>query len=392
MPIDWKSPRASYIVLDVDGVQFDFFRDYHVAIDLLAPGGQFDFAASLIPGKRGVRQTLGAKGLAAGRKVHLQLVTPYGTTLQHTGRIYDVEYELTRKSGSTIHAVVRDHMHPIVHADAVPSMALDGSTLSDVFLRVLAPFGYAANAITIDSDAARDLMTGRPASGVTLSKQAPINLEAYKVDQALPNPGENAFGFLSRHARRFGLIIWGTADGRVILGRPNYTQKPRYTFLAKGGFKGVANNVKSVRRRLSMSQRPSEVHVYGKTFGGDFSRSSVHEVVYDDEVRATGIFAPITVHDGNARDASQAKERGQYELGKRRQTGDVVQVQLARHCHRDGTVYAIDTVAEVQFDAGEVDSTMYVVKRAFSCSQLAGSETALDLVRKNSIVLGEGAR
>lgn len=391
MPINWKSPRASYILLDVDGTQFDFFRDYHVSIDLLSPGGQFDFAASLIPGKRGVRESLGPKGLAYGRKVALRLVTQYGTTLQHTGRIYDVDYELTRKNGSLIHVVVRDHMHPLVHADAVPAMSMDGATLSDVFIRTIALFGFSAKDVTIDTDAARNLMTGRPAAGVTLSSQAPINLEDYKVDQALPNAGENAFTFLSRHARRFGLLIWGTADGRIVLGRPNYSQKARYTFLAKGGFKGVANNVKSIRRRLSMSQRPSEVHVYGKTFGGDFSRSAIHEVVYDDEIRGI-VYMPVTMQDHNARDATQARERGQYEIGKRRQTADVVTVQLARHCAPDGTVYAIDTIGDVQFDAAQVDAGMYVVRRTFTASQSAGTETTLDLVRKNSIVLGEGVR
>lgn len=75
MPIDWRSPRASYVVLDVDGTQFDFFTDYHVQIDLLNPGGEFHFGAALIPGKRGVRENLGAKGLAPGRKVSLRVVT-----------------------------------------------------------------------------------------------------------------------------------------------------------------------------------------------------------------------------------------------------------------------------------------------------------------------------
>ena len=109
-------------------------------------------------------------------------------------------------------------------------------------------------------------------------------------------------------------------------------------------------------------------------------------------MRATGIFAPLTVHDDKARDATQARERGQWELGRRKQTSDVVSMLVPRHCAQDGTVYAIDTVANVQYDAAGVDASMYVVRRTFQASQSAGTETSIDMVPKGSIVLGEGVR
>lgn len=30
MPIDWRSPNATRVVVEVDGIQFDFFHDYTV--------------------------------------------------------------------------------------------------------------------------------------------------------------------------------------------------------------------------------------------------------------------------------------------------------------------------------------------------------------------------
>lgn len=388
MPINWRSPRATYVVIDVDGVQFDFFHDYNVRIDLLQPGGEFHFSASLIRGKRGVRENLGSKGLAPGRKATLRLVTPLGTSLQHTGRIYSVQYETTEK-GSTIGAVVRDHMFSLVHADVLPGFALNNVTFADVIRTVAYPFGFTPSDITIDADAARDMMSGKPAAGTKLSAMAPLNLEALKVEAAMPNAGENAFAFLQRHARRFGLLIWGTVDGRIIVGRPNYDQAPRYEIRSRTGYKGIENNAEGIRRKISFEQRPSAVHVFGRTSGGDFSRSDVHEIVYDQEVRETGIYAPITLHDPNVKDATQARERGQWELSHRRQTADVVQAQLARHCARDGTVYAIDTVAHVAYEEAGLDTDMYIVQRTFNAT-LAGTQTSVDLVPKHAIALGDG--
>jgi len=390
MPINWKSPRATYLLLEVDGRQFDFFKDYSVQIDLLNPGGEFDFDASLHVGKRGVRENLGPQGLAPGRKVQVRLVTPYGQTLQHTGRIFDVIYDVSERGGSSIKVVVRDHMHGIVHADALPGLALDNVTFADVIRTVAYPFGFSPSDITIDTDAARNLMTGKPAAGTSLSTKAPLDIESMKIDQAQPHAGENALAYLQRHAKRFGLMIWGTADGKIVVGRPNYDQKPRYNFVCKQGYKGTANNVHSIRRKLSFSQRPSAVHVYGKTHGGDVSRSPVHEVVYDDEIRNAGIYAPITVHDNNAKDATQARERAQWELGHRRQTADVVQLSAPYHCANDGSVYAIDTIAHVQFDAAGLDTDLYVVRRTFEASSQSGTSTSIDLVPKYALMLGEG--
>ncbi len=390
MPIDWRSPRASYIVLDVEGQQFDFFHDYSVVLDLLSPGGEFHFSASQIPSKRGVRTSLGERGLVKGRKVQLRLVTPLGTSLQHTGRLYEIVTETARKGGSTCQVTVRSAMFPLVHADAVRNFSVENITFADLIHTVAAPFGFAPSDITIDQDASRNLMTGKPTPGTKLSPRAPLDIETMKIDQAGPNAGENAYAFLTRHARRFGLLIWETPEGKIVVGRPDYEQPARYEIRCLQGIRGKDNNAKSIRRRESFSQRPSEVHVYGKSHGGDYTRSSVHEVAYDNEVREAGIFAPVTVHDQNAKDATQARERAEWELGRRRQTADVVQVLLARHCASDGTAYAIDTIANVRYDVAGLDGPMYVTKREFHASKQGGSETTLTLVPRYSISIGEG--
>lgn len=357
----------------------------------MQPGGEFHFAASHIPGKRGVREGLGSQGVAPGRNVKLRCVTPYASTLQHTGRIYDVAYETTRKGGSTVNVTVRSAMHPLVHADAVPNFGIENVTFADVIRTVAAPFGFAPSDITLDQDAARNLLTGKAASGAKLTSKAPLDIEALKVDQAQPNAGENAFAFLRRHAQRFGLLIWETADGKIVVGRPNYEQPPQYEIRALQGIRGTTNNAKQIRRRVGFSQRPSAVHVYGKSHGGDFTKTSVHEVVYDNEVRAAGIYAPVTIHDSNAKDATQARERGEWELGRRRQTADVVSVLLRGHCSiPDGAVYAIDTIANVLYDVGGLNGPMYVTRRTLHATRGGGAETTLDLVPKYAISLGEG--
>ena len=140
---------------------------------------------------------------------------------QHTGRIDDVVFETGLSGGSTVTVSGRDHMGPIVDSSAMPSIAMTGTSFRDVIFKALAPYGFTSKNIVVNNDANRDLLTGKPVSGTSLSSDAPINLATMKIAQARPHAGETVHSFLSRHCKRFGLIMWGTADGNIVFGRPN---------------------------------------------------------------------------------------------------------------------------------------------------------------------------
>src|SRR5207253_1426485 len=119
-------------------------------------------------------------------------------------------------------------MAPIIDADVPPSIALKNVTFHDLAIARLRPFGIFEKDIVLDNDTNRALLTGKASAGTTLSKDTPARLEDLKLEKAKGQAGESVYAFLSRHARRFGLLIWGTADGKVVFGRPNYEQKPLY--------------------------------------------------------------------------------------------------------------------------------------------------------------------
>ncbi len=147
--------------------------------------------------------------------------------------------------------------------------------------KALAPYGFTSKNIVVSNDTNRDLLTGKPVSGTKPSSEAPTDLATLKIDQARPHAGETVHSFLVRHAKRFGLLMWGTADGNIVFGRPNYDQKPLY-HLQCNKFKYTGgNNCTTARRHESARFTPSEVHVFGKSHGHDWFRTDVHAVVED---------------------------------------------------------------------------------------------------------------
>lgn len=206
------------------------------------------------------------------------------------------------------------------------------------------------------------------------------------VDQARPHPGETVYQFLHRHAVRFGLLIWGTADGKIVFGRPKYDQAPAYRFACVEGPAGRWNNAILSRKR-TIKGVPSEVHVYGHTAGGDAMRSTVHAVAKNQAVIDRGVYRVLTVHDNQARTNKQAEARAKYELSLRQQASDVVMVQTHGHASDAGVVYSVDTTASVEWTKGNLAGDWYVAARTFTASRSAGRRTQIELVPKGSIAI-----
>lgn len=388
--------EANRCYLTVNGEIFDDFTDYSVSSNLLHAADGFHFSTPWMSGRDGTIQVgeYQDRGLVEGAIVRVHVQTPNGLLLQHTGVVEEIQYVTQRGgAGSMVHVVGRDHMAPIVDGCTFPNVAMENTTFKEVAIKALAPYGFTGKHLLISNDANRQLLTGKVSAGTTLSPDAPVDIESLKLDKAKPHAGETVYQYLSRHARRFGLMIWGTADGSIIIGRPIYEQKPLYVFQCMIGPGPAGNNVEQAQRKRSVQQRPSEVHVYGHSGHHDFTNTPVHAIVYDDYVKSCGIYKPLVVHDNNAKTADQAKQRALYEMGVRRQTGDVVSFTVKGHMASDGAVYAIDTMEDVRWDAGEVLEPRYVVRRTFTRTRGqgpgGGTHTTVELVPKYALVLGE---
>jgi len=413
------SLRRTFIFIEINGETFDWFEQYTVTSDLLVVPGQFTLTAPALPRDNEDDRPidLDARGFRRGQRVKVYVKTPEAKqpVLVMTGIIDEVHITETRDGGASVTVTGRDHMAPIVDCDILPTVGIERSTLAQVGRKLLCetmpgqPKAFFRESdLVIDNDANRVILTGKPPSsgGVEkflMSEAATIAATTKKatakkvaravertIEEVKPHAGETIFGFLQRHAQRFGLLIWGSADGKVVFGRPNYEQSPLYTLRMRQGANGYANNVIAFSRRTSFKHRPSETHVYGKGASGDQMPTEVHAVVFDDEVHDHGLYRVLTVHDQGARTRDEAERKAQYEMSHRRQSGDVIHAVLEGHAEAQGVCYAIDTIAAIKWDKAGIDDSRYVVSRTFTASRHEGQRTTLDIVPKDSIALGDG--
>jgi prophage tail gpP-like protein len=397
------SLRRTFVFIEVNGESFDFWTDYSISSDILQGGNDvFTMHCAALPrdeeGRGDQQDELDARGLRRGQPYLMYVKTPQAEkpVLQSSGILDDVEITEKRSGGAKVTVTGKGHMERLFNCDVLPSLALESMTLAGAARKLLTetmpgqtkPF-YSYKQIIIDNDANRILTTGKAAAGTKLSLAAPLDLEQFKITQIKPHAGETIYDYLSRHARRFGLLIWGTADGKVVFSRPNYEQRALYNLQLRQT-SHIDNNCELTRKQ-SFKHRASEIHVYGKGRGGDISRAGADAVVYDDEAKQAGLFRILTIHDQNARDKKQCEERGHYELGIRRQTGDVITATVEGHATDDGAVYGFDNIARIDWDKADVHGDRYVMGRTFSCADGAGTTTTLEIVPKYAIQLGSVA-
>lgn len=389
--------QETLIFLRVGGEQFDFWTEYTCGASIFEPDSPFEFSAPIIS-DRELREVNGIN-LVPGKVVQVYVRTPSNrpkAVLQYVGIIDTVKYVASREGGAMLHVTGRNHLAPIVDSDVLPNFSVENVTFAEVIKRVLvtpAPgngFGYYSQSqIIINNDANRSLLTGNPKAANALSKNAPPQLETLKIDQAKPRAGETVYQYLHRHATRMGLMIWGTGDGKIVFGRPNFDQQPLYSIAMRRNQRGVDNTAKAWAYSRSYAHRASEIHVYGHSHGGDSMRSPIHAVVKDQEIIDSGLYRPVTIHDNCARTVAQAEQRGRLELAKRLQSANQLTVKVQGH-GADGSTWAPDTIVSLFCDdLGMVDEQRYIVARTFTRSRDHGTETTLHIVPKNSIPLGE---
>lgn len=385
--------QRTRVLLEVNNEVTDIWSSYNVHVDLLHGSGGFALQAPMLPKERLV--DIETRDLRTGAAFKLYVVTPKtkNPVLVQSGYICDVDIHTSRQAGTAVSVRGRDVLGDVVDADVLPSIAMDGVSFGQVARKILVDqFGFSSSDILVSNDANRALTSGKADVGVSLSNDAPINLEEMKLSAAHPQPGETAFAFLHRHAVRLGLLIWATGDGKVVIGRPNYNTKPASQFRC---LRGGNTNVQQIDRKRSDKQLASEIMVFGHSSGGDAYRGPVFGSATDENLRLQigakrAASRILTLHDQHAKTKAQCEHRARYELSVRRQHADMVHIATDDHADEEGTVYAIDTMNGIEWDDGSISGLWYTTGLVFSCSRDAGTETTLDLVPPHSIALGDG--
>ena len=394
-------PQETICFLRVGGKDFDFFTDYSCGSSMFDASDAFEFHCAMPPGDGTyddqVRDALNR--IQPGAQVEV-LVRPAQRNgkwpeaiPQYIGTIDSVDVATTRDGGTMFSVTGRDHMSAVVDSDVLPSIQLKDVTLDEVIRKLLTePFAgqqagfYKAGSVIIDNDANRKLLTGVP---VKVRKKPKKSLQELQIDSAKAKAGETVYQYLERHCRRFGLMIWGTADGKVVIGQPDYEQEPSYHLHCSRKNPERSNMTPQWKR--SFKSRASEIHVFGESRSHDFTSSKIHAVVYDEELRQAGLFRPLTIHDNQARTQDHAEQRARLELSKRLMDANRISAVVQDHVDPEtGAVWTIDTIATVTWDdAGLMEAPRHIVKRTFTRSREGGTMTRLELTPLNAIVLGE---
>jgi prophage tail gpP-like protein len=347
------------------------------------------------------------------------------------GFIDAVSIDADRSGGVQYTIEGRDRLGLAVDSIADPTLQFKkGATLADVLKELFAPFGWVADEhFQIENDANRDAKTGG-VRGVPMTKggkkKGPRPLKDFVLHQLKPHNHEGVFAFASRITQRFGLWIWCSADGdKLIVGRPDFQQEPRYQLRRT---RGGDTNVLAGAVKFDMTDQPSVLIADGFSGGGEFGKGRIKAFcvnpyfgvdedgfVLEDVTRLLQKFPdaeqvvmtiptpyrrrrinapirPMFLHD------DESKTQEQLNSFVRREMSLLLRKSMTAHYTVEGhgqlvggafTPWDVDTVVEVHDEVADVRERMYVLARTFEKSRQSGTHTRLELVRLNSIQFGD---
>jgi prophage tail gpP-like protein len=208
------------------------------------------------------------------------------------------------------------------------------------------------------------------------------------IEYVQPHPNEGAFEFIARNLRRFGLWIWATADGSLVISKPNYDQEPRYILQRVRGDRIVS--VEHASYVYDRTNIPSQITVRGKSSGKDFEKATVKGYIRDTNARDTEFFEPFYLQHDQATTPEGAGAFAAQEMSHLKQDERVYTCICPGHRDpRTKNIYAIDSIAVVEDDVCGVHEQMWIASRTFKRSASGGTTTELKLLPKGAIIFSD---
>lgn len=209
------------------------------------------------------------------------------------------------------------------------------------------------------------------------NKLAPVDIETIKVKDAKPRGGETAWQFLDRHARRLGLMLWADPAGRIVVSSPNLKAETRQRLIRRRTSQAdEPNNIIAGGCASSGAELYSEVRAYGRSRGGDATRSAIHASARNDAVPFTRL---RVISDSSLRSAEEAERRARRELRMGRLQSQVFDYTVSGHS-QFGALWATDTVVYVDDEVEGFRGSLYCIRRTFACDGKGGTMTRLRLI------------
>ena len=355
-------------------------------------------------------------GLVNGASVLLRVE---GCT-QAAGYIDTVERDASTNGGTEWSIEGRDYIGQAVDAGIDPRTQFkDTEHLSDFLKRIYTPFGWSEESqFVVDASADQEIKTGRK---LTKPRPPAKHPRKTKIPQLKPNPGEGAHEFGMRVAKRFGLTIWPSADGRtLIVGKPYFDQDATYR-LVRRNTNTRDNNILAGRAQFSIVDQPSYIVADGVGGGNEFGKSKLKCIAFNpavvttvDDLNATLAkykghklldftkveaavrtmrnprAKPLFLHDENSKTPEELENFTRRSMMERVRKTLTYNVTVQGHGQLDEggniTPWAIDHVVDVDDEVAGVQEPMWILGRTFVKGP-GGTFTELELIRLYSLDL-----
>lgn len=403
------------------GTDISGWTSYTFNSTFLTPSDAFSFTIgdpSIPAGVAGqIREGMGVQLLIAGRAIC-------------TGYLDEVHYEASTSGGTVLTCSGRDVLGDAIDATVAPSLVFTPTQkLGDIIESVMLPFGF-FNEPLVDNEDNRNLITGnkfgyrvnkgRSSKRGRRSKTAGQAVASFTNYQAKPHDHEGAYEFCERLAKRAGLHIWATGDGKdLVVGRPSFDQQALFSAKRlRGVANGAHNNVLSGSVTRSRKDQFSAIIAGGGGGGGNVSRATNQVIMINDLVArdVSGAIAPeaqaliraypkaylikpddldgqvtpgklnafrrakpLHLFDAEARDPEQLKNFVIREMAHRQKTAISASYEFSGH-GQNGVTWAVDTIVNVEDDVADLHEPMWIDSVSFSKSSGAGTRTHITCI------------
>jgi hypothetical protein len=390
-----KRQRDKVTIESVAGGVFPVVIDratrYEIVTDLMSPSC--------------ARFELGDSGtwaaIAGALKIGGRFTVSVNGNSRMKGRLLTRNLAVTPQGGATVQLALRTRLADAAFTACDPKIGVRNTTLHDVVLKAFAKMGLTTADFIFEADTARDLITGRrsgkpdPVAGlryarakvaaqaqsddrdsalqaydeqISAAEGRPVDpaLTALREDEARVHPPETIWSFVERHLARFGLMIWDGPDGRIVIGKPDDSQKPLYIMTARRGKNAVTNNLLSATKVEDFEDVPAQLWVFGFGGGREQSKTKYRALRTDPTLLAVApsLDRSVMIIDESIRTPEQAAARARKEMMRRSMQKDCWTLETDGLTYWNGTqsiAYAVDTVADVRVDVAGGASGAYLI-------------------------------
>lgn len=291
------------------------------------------------------------------------------------GRLEVSGVPISAGGGARIRLTARTRLADARYGSADPKTKIKNTSIKDFVISLYEQVGIGSDFVVFEPWAERDLMTGK--GGPT---GPAVDLEPIKEDQAKVQPPETVFDAIERHLRRHRATQWDGTGGRIVVGRPDDEQEPRYKLqLHRFGEASRANNILSISKIRDWSEVAHEIHVYGGSPGRSTAKAGIKGIAIDADVLAVVgqdlHFSRVAMMpDQQIKTQQQADQRAVRELSSRSRRKDAYDVAVDGWSYWNGheqIPWAVNTTVDLHVETLGGPMGKFLIHRT-SCEMSAG--------------------